>query len=43
VTVTLTDGAIVKVHYDSAVQGLAASVVTTVGPVEDDTPIVAPV
>ncbi len=43
VTVTLTDGAIVKVHYDSAVQGLAASVLTTVGAVEDDTPIVAPV
>jgi hypothetical protein len=43
VTVTLTDGAIVEVRYDSTVQGLAASVVTTVSAVQDDTPIVAPI
>ena len=43
VTITVVDGAITEVHYDTTVQGLAASVVTRLGPVADDAPVVAPI
>ncbi len=43
VTITLIDGAISEIRYDTTVQGLAASVLTTLGPVTDDAPVVAPI
>jgi hypothetical protein len=43
VTVTLVDGAISELRYETTVQGLAASVLTTLGPVSDDSAVVAPV
>jgi hypothetical protein len=43
VTVTLTDGVIETVQYDSTVQGLAASVLTTVTGPQDGSPVVAPI
>ena len=43
VTVTLTDGVIDTVQYDSTVQGLAASVLTTVTGPQDGSPVVAPI
>jgi hypothetical protein len=43
VTVTLLDGAIDQVQYFTTVQGLEASLLTRVGPVTDDAPVVAPI
>ncbi len=43
VTVTLLDGRIDKVQYDTTVQGLAASLLTRISPVTDDAAVVAPI
>lgn len=43
VTVTITGGAITQIAYTAPVQGGTAEVVTTIGPVVDMTPIVAPI
>jgi hypothetical protein len=42
-TVTVVDGAITEIRYDTTVQGLAASVVTRLSPPTDDSPVVAPI
>jgi hypothetical protein len=43
VTVTVIDGEIDNVRYDTTVQGLAASLLTRISPVTDDAPVVAPI
>jgi hypothetical protein len=43
VDIVLVNGAITQVSYSTAVEGGTAQVVTTVGPVLDPTPIVAPI
>ncbi|MFZ4718516.1 MAG: hypothetical protein ACOYMR_03765 [Ilumatobacteraceae bacterium] len=41
--VALTDGAITEIGYTTTVDGNVGSVATTIGPVEDSSPIVAPI
>lgn len=43
VDVIIVNGAITQLSYSSAVEGGTAQVVTTIGPVVDTTPIVAPI